>query len=280
MSIMNYKKGPQKPAELRNMGALEETLLKGDLSSLDPEQRVKYYLKVCQSIGLNPMTRPLEYMTFQGKLVLYARKDCAEQLRKLHNVSLKIVGKEKIEDVLIVTSLATMPDGRSDESTGAVFLGRATGEALANAYMKAETKAKRRVTLSICGLGFLDETEVEDAIKHENYISDDQIQKEMQKVADKRDSTEYSLEARNEAIDKVIDALLKLGAVADDEAYAVAEGLRGKQILSFTRDDFKAVSEIIQALRSGKLEWDTVIDMAHMKAAVPEVEQEGLTEEK
>ena len=35
------------------------------------------------------------------------------------------------------------------------------GEALANAYMKAETKAKRRVTLSICGLGMLDETEVE-----------------------------------------------------------------------------------------------------------------------
>jgi hypothetical protein len=27
--------------------------------------------------------------------------------------------------------------------------------------MKAETKAKRRVTLSICGLGLLDETEVE-----------------------------------------------------------------------------------------------------------------------
>ena len=27
--------------------------------------------------------------------------------------------------------------------------------------MKAETKAKRRVTLSICGLGMLDETEVE-----------------------------------------------------------------------------------------------------------------------
>jgi hypothetical protein len=31
----------------------------------------------------------------------------------------------------------------------------------ANAIMKAVTKAKRRVTLSICGLGFLDETEVE-----------------------------------------------------------------------------------------------------------------------
>ena len=33
--------------------------------------------------------------------------------------------------------------------------------ALANAIMKAETKAKRRVTLSICGLGMLDETELE-----------------------------------------------------------------------------------------------------------------------
>ena len=30
-----------------------------------------------------------------------------------------------------------------------------------NAKLKAITKAKRRVTLSICGLGFLDETEIE-----------------------------------------------------------------------------------------------------------------------
>ena len=35
------------------------------------------------------------------------------------------------------------------------------GEELANAYMKAETKAKRRVTLSICGLGWLDDSETE-----------------------------------------------------------------------------------------------------------------------
>src|SRR6202008_2665643 len=35
------------------------------------------------------------------------------------------------------------------------------GEALGNALMKASTKAKRRATLSICGLGMLDETELE-----------------------------------------------------------------------------------------------------------------------
>ena len=35
------------------------------------------------------------------------------------------------------------------------------GDALANGLMKAETKAKRRCTLSLCGLGMLDESEIE-----------------------------------------------------------------------------------------------------------------------
>jgi hypothetical protein len=52
--------------------------------------------------------------------------------------------------------------GRTDAAKGAVNISGLKGEALANALMKAETKAKRRATLSICGLGFLDETEVED----------------------------------------------------------------------------------------------------------------------
>ncbi|MDQ3831524.1 MAG: hypothetical protein M3361_19940 [Candidatus Tectomicrobia bacterium] len=50
---------------------------------------------------------------------------------------------------------------REDESTGAVSVGNLRGDALANALMKCETKAKRRVTLSIAGLGWLDETEIE-----------------------------------------------------------------------------------------------------------------------
>src|SRR5262249_39548261 len=50
---------------------------------------------------------------------------------------------------------------RTDESIGAVNINGLRGDALANGLMKAETKAKRRGTLSICGLGFLDETETE-----------------------------------------------------------------------------------------------------------------------
>jgi hypothetical protein len=76
-------------------------------------------------------------------------------------VSVTITSREVERDLCVVTARATTPDGRTDESVGAVDIAGLKGEKLANAYMKAETKAKRRVTLSICGLGWLDETEVE-----------------------------------------------------------------------------------------------------------------------
>ena len=147
---------PTSPGEI-----MESVIVRGDLAMLQPEERARYYSTVCASVGLNPLTKPFEYITLNGKLTLYARKDATDQLRSLRGVSVAIVSRERVDDVYVVTARATMPDGRVDESIGAVFLGATKGEALANALMKAETKAKRRVTLSICGLGMLDETEVE-----------------------------------------------------------------------------------------------------------------------
>ena len=65
----------------------------------------------------------------------------------------------------MVTAQAVDKTGRQDESTGMVDISNLKGQNLANAFMKAETKAKRRVTLSICGLGMLDESEIEDIQK-------------------------------------------------------------------------------------------------------------------
>ena len=96
-----------------------------------------------------------------GKLVLYAGKACAEQLRFQHGLTVRIASRETIDGVYIVTARATMPNGREDESTGAVPIKGLGGNELAIAFMKAETKAKRRVTLSICGLGMMDESEVD-----------------------------------------------------------------------------------------------------------------------
>jgi hypothetical protein len=139
---------------------LEQVAVSGDLSGLSAAQRLAYYQAVCRSLGLNPLTKPFEYLTLNGKLRLYALRDCADQLRRLHGISIYITNRERLQDLYIVTARAKDKTGREDESTGAVALGTLKGDALANALMKAETKAKRRVTLSLAGLGWLDETEL------------------------------------------------------------------------------------------------------------------------
>jgi hypothetical protein len=164
---------------------IESVITRGDLAKLTAEERTRYYSEVCRSVGLNPMTQPFQYIELDGKLTLYARKDATDQLRQIHGISLTIVSREQVGDVYVVTARATTASGRVDESIGAVPLTKENGEwktaeksgkryfqgngtskplthdAMANALMKCETKAKRRVTLSICGLGLLDETELE-----------------------------------------------------------------------------------------------------------------------
>lgn len=140
---------------------LERVVIEGDLAALSPQERVTYYAKVCESLGLNPMTKPFEYIRLNNKLTLYAKRDATDQLRRIHGVSVEITGREMYGDnIYVVTARARDSQGRTDEAIGAVSIAGLKGDALANALMKAETKAKRRVTLSICGLGWLDETEV------------------------------------------------------------------------------------------------------------------------
>lgn len=156
MSEITHANGITVPAALQ-----EKVLVGGDLSKLTSQERLTYIGAVCNSLGLNPLTRPFEYINLSGKLTLYARKDATEQLRSLRGISIEIVSREVVEDTYVVTARAVDASGRRDESIGAVSIGGLKGDAKANAIMKAETKAKRRVTLSISGLGLLDETEIE-----------------------------------------------------------------------------------------------------------------------
>jgi hypothetical protein len=140
---------------------IEEALIRGDLAGLDPEQRVTYYLRVCESLKLNPYTKPFDYLSLNNKLVLYANKSCTDQLRDIHKINITGLERERIGELLVVTASARSADGRTDSSIGAVAVEGLKGESLANAMMRAETKSKRRVTLSLCGLGMLDESEVD-----------------------------------------------------------------------------------------------------------------------
>lgn len=140
--------------------AIEAAIVGGDLSKLTVPERVAYYLQTCKSMGLNPLTKPFDYVVLNGKLQFYANKNCAEQLRQNRKVNLESMSAELIEGVYVVT--VKMSDGgRSDMATGCVALDNLKGTDRANAMMKCETKAKRRGTLSLCGLGMLDESEIE-----------------------------------------------------------------------------------------------------------------------
>lgn len=140
---------------------LENVIVKGDLSGLTTAQRLSYYKAVCESVGLNPITQPFEYITLSGKMSLYAKKAATDQLRSINGVSIAAPKIDYIDGLVVVTVTAADKKGRTDTDAGVVSIENLKGEQKSNALMKAITKAKRRVTLSICGLGMLDETEVE-----------------------------------------------------------------------------------------------------------------------
>jgi len=143
---------------------LEKAIMGEDLSGLTPQERLKLYAYVCQSLGLNPYTKPFCYLKLRRKvngkivekLILYAKKDCAEQLRKIHGISLKVTNRQKIDDFYMVSVYAEDRIGRFDEATASVCIKGLQGQDLCDAIMKCETKAKRRVTFSICGLTWMD----------------------------------------------------------------------------------------------------------------------------
>lgn len=143
------------------MVILEQVVAAGDLSKLSPTQRVQWYKMRCDAAGLDYRTQPFQYITLQGKLTLYATKTATEQLCLVRGISTQIVTRERADDLAIVVCRAVDRGGRYTDSMGAVSVAGLRGDALANALMKAETKAKRRAVLSLSGLGMLDETETE-----------------------------------------------------------------------------------------------------------------------
>ncbi|EHW5913506.1 hypothetical protein K3G75_001038 [Campylobacter coli] len=144
-----------------NFNPYELALVKGDLSKLSDVERASYVKNLCESLGLNMLTKPFEYIVLNGKLTLYANKSATDQLRQIRKVSITKTEVAQVGDIYMVTAYAATPDGRTDCDTGALNIKNLSGDNLANAIMKAITKAKRRVTLSICGLGMLDESELE-----------------------------------------------------------------------------------------------------------------------
>ena len=151
----------EKPAVYEVSQKVEQVVLAGDLSQLGPSERVNYYKAVCDSLGLNPLTRPFEFLKLQGRLILYPRAALADQLRRLHQVSIDNIERITNKNLYTVIVRGHTADGRTDEASASVDISKLGNSLLANACMKCETKAKRRFTLSIIGLGWLESVSVD-----------------------------------------------------------------------------------------------------------------------
>ena len=139
---------------------LQEVFMSGNLDPLTPALRVEYYRLMCERMKLDPISTPLQYIRLSGKLVLYAKKEAAMQLGKVHNISVTIVSTE-VSTVGTVSTFdvlarATAPDGTVQDDIGSVVI---TPNNIDNDKKKAVTQAKRRAVLAITGYGMLDESE-------------------------------------------------------------------------------------------------------------------------
>jgi len=210
-------------------------VLNGDLSKMNQEQKVNYYNMFCDSLGLNPVTQPFEIIKFNGKEKLYATKDATEQLRKINKVSI-IESITTIDGNICITKVKVQDGtGRYDMATGVTVL-PSDPIGKANGIMKAETKAKRRATLSICGLGILDESETDTIGKYETTPITN-----IETVSDngngKPKETEQKQEAKffNELRDRIRTILG--GRMSIKQAIDKLNELTGKSYVKFPNDE-------------------------------------------
>jgi hypothetical protein len=160
-AVQGIAPGQVEPRQVLDPKIQESIVLRGDLSGLNEAQKKEYYLFRCKQVGLDAAAKPFDLLKLNGKEILYANAGATQQLCSIHRLSTQITHRERIDDIYIVSVRVTAADGRVSENQGAVSVGAARGDALANAILKATTKAIRRAVLAHCGLGMMDETEVE-----------------------------------------------------------------------------------------------------------------------
>jgi len=138
-------------------------LARGNIASLSEEDRTRYILALCDALGLDPRFKPIDLIPGQGgALVPYLNRGATDALARREGIQRVIVSPAmvvKIGAVECVQCTARATDvktGRWEESTATVLL-----KDHANVYMKCETKAKRRATIALLGIGFLDEAELD-----------------------------------------------------------------------------------------------------------------------
>lgn len=154
-------------------------LLQMDVNLLTVPQRNQYLYWLAKRSGLDPALKPFDLIPSKDKsrLILYANAGCADQLREINNIqsevvyegALKLTSSEHYPGVYVVkVRVWTENDEgkrlREYTDIGAASIEGLKGEAIADAVMKAHTRAERRTTLGFKGFGMPDISELDNII--------------------------------------------------------------------------------------------------------------------
>lgn len=104
---------------------IDSIVLRGDLSGLGPGERTRFYVQMCEGLGLNPHAQPFAFLRLNGKEVLYATRGATDQLAAMHRVNRKIIDGPKVVDVagtklVYAVCEASLPNGRVETATATV----------------------------------------------------------------------------------------------------------------------------------------------------------------
>jgi hypothetical protein len=138
----------------------------GSLDQLSSAQLIEFRAKLINYLGLNKWTLPFRfYSDTSGGIYLYATKECCAQLRELRGISVINTTDYVRDDVLKTITIkitGVNKNGRTSIATGSVCYENSLPADYHNHIMWAETKAMRRLTLDLSGLGVLADIEVRD----------------------------------------------------------------------------------------------------------------------
>lgn len=150
----------------------------GSLHLLQPTELAVWLAKLKNYLHLNPFTNSiLLYSNPKGELFPYVTKDACAQLRVIREISVT-----QMSDPIYIPELKTVTvkisgmtkKGRMEMALGSVSLENVVPQEFANHIMWAETKAHRRLTLSLSGLGLLADVEVHDMTEVTSYNAIDE----------------------------------------------------------------------------------------------------------
>lgn len=148
---------------------VKEYFRSGNVAQLTESERDIVLAKLCERYDLDPLLRPFDLISFQGKAKFYLTASATNQLAAKKNLTRTVSNIELDEQRFIAKCAVSVssPEGRSETSICYIGIGKFVpgtkedpkpkkvlldGDELANALLKLDTKAKRRATLSFFGL--------------------------------------------------------------------------------------------------------------------------------